>query len=198
MASSTRDYRPGSLVRARGRDWVVAPSDDDALVRLRPVDDVDEDSAGLYLRLKANAIQPSEYAPPDPRSASDFAGASKGEATPGPKPPEVRSSEEEHRKLDNITRSQKTAQQIAFRARIILLLAPGHSAPQVARQLGTTCKTARLWRRHWFHHAEVSVVERLQGVERPGARATFTVEQWCQIIALGCKPPELSGRPITH
>src|SRR5262249_16415944 len=31
-----------------------------------------------------------------------------------------------------------------------------------------------------------------------GAPATFSAEQWCQIIALACEPPEASGRPISH
>jgi putative transposase len=28
--------------------------------------------------------------------------------------------------------------------------------------------------------------------------ATFSAEQWCQIIALACEPPEASARPISH
>ena len=117
---------------------------------------------------------------------------------PGPKPPEVPLSEEERQELDKLARAYKTAQQMAFRARIIVLLAEGHNAPQVARQLGTTRKTVRLWRQHWLERAGLSVVERLEDAERPGAPATFTAEQWCQIIALACEPPELSGRPISH
>jgi hypothetical protein len=42
------------------------------------------------------------------------------------------------------------------------------------------------------------VVERLQDAPRPGAPTTFRAEQWCQIIALACEPPEASGRPISH
>jgi len=38
----------------------------------------------------------------------------------------------------------------------------------------------------------------LQDAMRPGAPATFRAEQWCQIIALACEPPEASGRPISH
>jgi putative transposase len=117
---------------------------------------------------------------------------------PGPKPPPVLLSEEERQELEKLTRAHKTTQQIAFRARIILLLAEGRNAPQVARELGTTRKTVRLWRRHWFEGAQLPVMERLQDTERPGAPATFTPEQWCQIIALACEPPELSGRPISH
>ena len=33
---------------------------------------------------------------------------------------------------------------------------------------------------------------------RPGAPTTFSAEQWCQIIALACEPPEASDRPISH
>ncbi len=117
---------------------------------------------------------------------------------PGPKPPEVRLSEVGRQELEQLTHAHKTAQQIAVRAKIILRLAEGHNAPQVARKLGTTRKTVRLWRRHWFQRAQLPVVERLQDAERPGAPATFTAEQWCQIIALACEPPELSGRPISH
>ena len=40
--------------------------------------------------------------------------------------------------------------------------------------------------------------ERLQDAPRPGAPATFSAEQWCQIIALACEPREASGRPISH
>ncbi len=117
---------------------------------------------------------------------------------PGPKPPEVLLSEEERQELEKLIHAHKTAQQNAFRAKIILGLAQGHNAPQVARGLGTTRKTVRLWRRHWFQRAQLPVVERLQDAERPGAPATFTAEQWCQIIALACQPPALSGRPISH
>ena len=117
---------------------------------------------------------------------------------PGPKPPEVLLSEEERQGLEKLTHAHKTVQQIAFRAKIILGLAEGHNAPQVARGLGTIRKTVRLWRRHWFQRAQLPVVERLQDAERPGAPATFTAEQGCQIIALACQPPELSGRPISH
>jgi len=85
-----------------------------------------------------------------------------------------------------------------LRARIILLLADGHNAPETARTLGTTRKTVRLWRRHWGARATWPLRERLQDEERPGAPATFTAEQWCQIVALACEPPALSGRPLSQ
>ena len=69
MTTSVSRYQPGALVNARGRDWVVVPSDEDGLVRLRPVDGVDDDAVGVYLPLEADSIQPSQYPSPDPELA---------------------------------------------------------------------------------------------------------------------------------
>jgi putative transposase len=117
---------------------------------------------------------------------------------PGPKPPAVPLSESERRELLDLIRAHKTPQHYSFRAHIILLLAEGQNAPEVARHLGTSRRTVRLWRRHWLARPNSSVAERLQDAPRPGAPATFSAEQWCQIIAVACEPPEASGRPISH
>jgi putative transposase len=117
---------------------------------------------------------------------------------PGPKSPEVPLPETEREELQALARAHKTSQQIAFRARIILLLAEGLSVLEVANRLKTTPPTVRLWRRHWVERCEVSVIERLQDDPRSGTPATFTAEQWCQIIALACEKPELSERPISQ
>jgi putative transposase len=116
----------------------------------------------------------------------------------GTKPPEVPLTEKEHQELEALRRAHKTSQQIVLRAHIILLLATGLNAWEVARRLEISRTTVRLWRRHWFERAEVTVIERLQDDPRPGTPQTFTAEQWCQIIALACEPPENSGRPISH
>ena len=117
---------------------------------------------------------------------------------PGPKPPEVPLSEAERNELNALVRAHKTSQQVASRACIILLLAEGFTAPEAARRLETTRTTVRLWRRHWFERRAAAVIERLQDDPRPGAPLTFTAEQFCQLIALACEPPELSKRPISH
>ena len=117
---------------------------------------------------------------------------------PGPQPPTVPLSEAEHQELLTLIRAHKTPQHFSFRAQIILLLAEGLNAPTVARRLGTSRRTVRLWRRHWLTRHGCAVHERLQDTPRPGAPATFSAEQWCQIIALACEPPEASGRPISH
>ena len=117
---------------------------------------------------------------------------------PGPKPPEVPVTEAECQEMLALVRAHKTSQQIVLRARMVLLLADGLTAPEIARRLKTTRSTVRLWRRHWLERARWPVGERLQDAERPGAPATFTAEQWCQIMALACEPPEQSQRPISH
>jgi putative transposase len=117
---------------------------------------------------------------------------------PGPKPPAVPLSEAERQELLSLIRAHKTPQHYSFRAHILLLLADGHNAPEVARRLGTSRRTVRLWRRHWLARPSSAVAERLQDAPRPGAPATFSAAQWCQIIALACEPPEASARPRSH
>ena len=117
---------------------------------------------------------------------------------PGPKPPAVPLSAEERQALHTLIRAHKTPQHLSFRAQVILLLAEGLTAPDVARRLATTRTTVRRWRRHWLKRQDCAVPERLQDAPRSGAPATFSAEQWCQIIALACEPPEASARPISH
>jgi putative transposase len=117
---------------------------------------------------------------------------------PGPKPIKVPLSEAEREKLQALVRAHQTGQQTALRARIILLLAEGLGVMEVANRLETTPPTVRLWREHWLARLEATVIERLQDDPRPGAPLTFTAEQFCQLIALACEPPELSKRPISH
>ena len=117
---------------------------------------------------------------------------------PGPKAPPVDLAEDERQELLALIRAHKTPQHLSFRAQIILHLADGHNAPEVARLLGTSRLTVRRWRRHWLARPHCTVRERLHDAPRPGTPATFSVEQWCQIMALACEPPADSQRPISH
>jgi transposase len=117
---------------------------------------------------------------------------------PGPKPPDVPVTEQERHELAALVRARTTEQRLVLRARIILALSHGKNAPQVARELGSTRTSVRLWRRCWLERAGRGVVERLSDAERSGAPTTFTPEQWCQIMAIACEQPEACGRPITH
>jgi transposase len=59
---------------------------------------------------------------------------------------------------------------------------------------------SRRWRGRWLELSQrnSSVEERLQDAHRPGAPATFTLEQITHLYALACAPPEQYGRPISH
>ena len=79
---------------------------------------------------------------------------------PGPTPPRVPLSEEERQVFHTMIRAHTTPQHLSFRAQIILLLAEGLPAPDVARRLGTTRTTVRRWRRHWLKRQCCTVPER--------------------------------------
>ncbi len=60
-------FRPGSIVAARGREWVVLPgASDPDLLRLRPLGGAEEDSTLIYLPLERDAPCPASFPPPDP------------------------------------------------------------------------------------------------------------------------------------
>lgn len=116
--------------------------------------------------------------------------------------------------LERVVRRTHCPQAIALRARVVLSAAEGKGMSQVAREVGCSRELARRWRDR-FAGTQVQwgtaanewdddtladkVVSLLEDQERPGAPATFTPEQLCQIVALACeKRPEECGRPVTH
>jgi putative transposase len=122
---------------------------------------------------------------------------------PGPKPPEIVVSDAQRRDLERLARAHTTGQQLAVRARIVLLAADGGSTSQVARTLGLDVGTARQGRARWRRSqavppAELSVAARLADAPKPGAPARLTPEQVCQIVALACELPAATGRPISQ
>ena len=64
----------GSLVRTRGRDWVVLASDHPRVLRLRPLTGSEEDAIGVFWELEHDLVESSRFAPPDPTTAGDFLG----------------------------------------------------------------------------------------------------------------------------
>jgi len=108
-------------------------------------------------------------------------------------------SAQERSELDGLIRTHSTPQQLALRARIILLAADGLSVNETAERLGVWRKTVSKWRKRWLSEfSERGVLERLGDKPRSGAPATITPEQICTIIALACEPPPHSGHPMTH
>ena len=78
----------------------------------------------------------------------------------GPKAPPVYLTEDERQELLALIRAHKTPQHLSFRAPIILPLADGHNAREVARLLGTSRLTVRRWRSHWLARQPCAVLER--------------------------------------
>jgi transposase len=98
----------------------------------------------------------------------------------------------------------------------VLAAADGTSTGAIARTWGITWRTAQRWRVRWHVAQEALLVAETEGGPgddraltttirgvladdpRPGAPATFTPEQLCQLMAVACEPPGDSGRPISQ
>ena len=63
-------YAIGSLVRARGREWVVLPESGPDLLMLRPLGGIEEEVTGVYLPIEP--VEPASFALPDPARVGDF------------------------------------------------------------------------------------------------------------------------------
>ena len=119
----------------------------------------------------------------------------------GPKPAELTLSGEERKDLEELVRRHSTPQQLAKRGRMILAAAEGKRNAEIARELSVSVDTVRSWRMRWIGLqavplSEVSAVERLTDVPRPGRPSQITAEQTCQIVALACEQPK--ERPISQ
>ena len=63
---------PGSLVQARGREWVVLPESTDDLLVLRPLGGTDREIAGIYLPLEGADVRPAAFDLPDATRPGDY------------------------------------------------------------------------------------------------------------------------------
>lgn len=58
----TRTYTPGSLVTARGREWVVLPDSEPDLLVLRPLGGSDDDISAVFPTFEE--VRDAQFAPP--------------------------------------------------------------------------------------------------------------------------------------
>jgi len=65
MNSPTPEFYPGSLVSARGREWIVLPESDVDTLRLRPLGGSEKDESLIYLPLERQPVRPATF--PCPR-----------------------------------------------------------------------------------------------------------------------------------
>lgn len=68
----TAQYKVGSLVRARGREWVVLPSEDSDVLMLRPLSGSEDESCGIFVPLEGHELEDATFPDPVPTEAGDF------------------------------------------------------------------------------------------------------------------------------
>lgn len=61
MNSPTPEFYPGSLVSARGREWIVLPESDVDTLRLRPLGGGEKDESLIYLPLERQPVRPATF-----------------------------------------------------------------------------------------------------------------------------------------
>ncbi|MCH7645931.1 MAG: hypothetical protein IH788_01890, partial [Nitrospinae bacterium] len=67
-------FSPGSLVKARGRDWIVLPELDPDVLRVRPLTSAHQAEEGLFLPLEGAQVHPASFVDPDPAHCGDATG----------------------------------------------------------------------------------------------------------------------------
>ena len=75
------------------------------------------------------------------------------------KPIEIKLNEEEKNALKKLDKGHNTGQQIAVRARIVLVAGEGKNNSQIVRELGVSMNTVRLWRSRWALFQPVPLTE---------------------------------------
>ena len=131
----------------------------------------------------------------------------------GARPIQLQVTARQEQLLERIIRRAKSPQNLVFRAKIILQAATPARNAHIGADLQTSLPTVRKWRRRWLaasdqfqeveeivddKELEAHIVSVLSDQPRPGTPATFSAEQICRIVAVGCEDPRESGRPITE
>ncbi|HQP36942.1 MAG TPA: helicase-related protein, partial [Polyangiaceae bacterium] len=60
-------YGPGSLIRARGREWIVLTGSGAEVLRVRPVSGSEEDQTLIHVGLEAEPVTQASFPAPDPK-----------------------------------------------------------------------------------------------------------------------------------
>jgi len=109
-------------------------------------------------------------------------------------------SKKEKEELNRLVRKQSVSQNIAKRAKLILLVAEEKlNHREISEKVGIVQSQLPQWIKRWQEaNKETAVEERLKDKARSGRKPTITAEQWCKIMALACEKPENHGVPITH
>lgn len=98
----------------------------------------------------------------------------------GRKLPTLEITDHEREVLSSFTRTHKTAQQLALRARIVLLCASGESNMAVSQKLDTTRETVGRWRKRFLENR----LDGLHDEQRSGAPRTISDEKVDEVVRL--------------
>jgi putative transposase len=129
-------------------------------------------------------------------------------------PPQLEVSDKQDTILQQIIRRSSSPQNLVLRAKIVRAATEyGRRNTQIGQELNCSSQTVHTWRHRWRdswqqllaieasshdQELETAIVAVLSDRPRPGTPPTFSAEQVCQIIAVACEEPKLSGRPITE
>jgi len=106
---------------------------------------------------------------------------------------------EEEAELNQLIRKQSISQNIAKRAKLILLVVEDKLQHiEISKEVGIVQSELPKWIKRWQERKEETIEECLKDKARSGRKPTITAEQWCKIMALACEKPENHGVPITH
>ena len=116
--------------------------------------------------------------------------------------------------LQRLIDAKKTAQEIAARARIVLMSADGIPNADQAEVLDIDRQRVRRWRGRWADREEALgaaearapaekeleelIIEALSDAYRSGAPQRFSAEQVAQVLALACEAPADIDVPTSH
>src|SRR6516225_12087811 len=67
-------YRPRTIVRAHGREWIVLPQRESGVLRLRPLTTAQGEEVGLFLPLEGGRVWLARFADPEPTAGGDATG----------------------------------------------------------------------------------------------------------------------------
>ncbi|MFZ1537511.1 MAG: helix-turn-helix domain-containing protein [Chromatiaceae bacterium] len=101
--------------------------------------------------------------------------------------------------LEKLIGTHGTEQQIARRARIVLLAnGEAWSNQAIAEELKIYQADVSMWTQRWVERGHDPLAQRLRDRPRSGRPGTIGADAWCRVFALACESPQEHGRPITH
>ena len=126
----------------------------------------------------------------------------------------VKVSERQQKILQRLSQASTTGQDLAIRARIVVMSAAGVKSLDQAMAVRVHPERVSRWRVRWAsahgrlasaegegasdRDLEALVVEVLSDRPRSGGPTRFSPEQVTDIIALACEKPSASGLPVSH